>query len=169
MYFLQDKEGLITELRKELRLSNEEHRELLGRVNADDMIRSIRFDYMKKQFINQYFRFLAVFRALLSLMDIFGLCCREWRQAGGHQPGKLSTSQAIHDPIPSPTVSASRKKQKITHLVPPQSFTGPSPSFHQQNVAPPHQPSSSVAKRGAIPTTKGKKQKSVSFRCIDTD
>ncbi|XP_022144481.1 protein EMSY-LIKE 4 [Momordica charantia] len=122
-----DKEGLITELRKELRLSNEEHRELLGRVNADDMIRSI----------------------------------REWRQAGGHQPGKLSTSQAIHDPIPSPTVSASRKKQKITHLVPPQSFTGPSPSFHQQNVAPPHQPSSSVAKRGAIPTTKGKKQKSI--------
>lgn len=47
MYFLQEKESLITELRKELRLSNEEHRELLGRVNADDMIRSIRFDNMK--------------------------------------------------------------------------------------------------------------------------
>lgn len=94
-------------------------------------------------------------------MDTFGSCYREWRQAGGHQPGKLSTSQAIHDPIPSPTVSASRKKQKLTHLVPPQSFTGPSPSFHQQTIASPHQPSSSVAKRGAIPTTKGKKQKSV--------
>ncbi|EOA27163.1 hypothetical protein CARUB_v10023267mg [Capsella rubella] len=37
-----EKESLITELRKELRLSNEEHRELLGRVNADDTIRRIR-------------------------------------------------------------------------------------------------------------------------------
>lgn len=49
MYFLQEKESLITELRKELRLSNEEHRELLGRVNADDMIRSIRFDNLIKK------------------------------------------------------------------------------------------------------------------------
>lgn len=38
----QEKESLITELRKELRLSNEEHRELLGKVNADDVIRRIR-------------------------------------------------------------------------------------------------------------------------------
>lgn len=37
-----EKESLITELRKELRLSNEEHRELLGRVNADEVIRRIR-------------------------------------------------------------------------------------------------------------------------------
>ncbi|KAI4386276.1 hypothetical protein MLD38_004222 [Melastoma candidum] len=37
-----EKEGLITELRKELRVSDEEHRELLSRVNADDMIRKIR-------------------------------------------------------------------------------------------------------------------------------
>ncbi|CAI9786080.1 unnamed protein product [Fraxinus pennsylvanica] len=37
-----EKESLITELRKELRLSNEEHRELLGRVNADDVIQRIR-------------------------------------------------------------------------------------------------------------------------------
>lgn len=111
-----------------------------------------------------------MFRALLDFDGyFFGSCHREWRQAGGHQPGKLSTSQAIHDPIPSPTVSASRKKQKLTHLVPPQSFTGPSPSFHQQNVPPPHQPSSSVAKRGAIPPTKGKKQKSVSFRGTSSD
>lgn len=44
-YFVfQEKESLITELRKELRLSNEEHRELLGRVNADDVIRRIRSD-----------------------------------------------------------------------------------------------------------------------------
>jgi len=48
MYFLQEKESLITELRKELRLSNEEHRELLGRVNADDVIRRIRSDKIVK-------------------------------------------------------------------------------------------------------------------------
>lgn len=46
MWFLsQEKESLITELRKELRVSDEEHRELLLRVNADDMIRRIRSDY----------------------------------------------------------------------------------------------------------------------------
>ncbi|XP_019428770.1 PREDICTED: protein EMSY-LIKE 3-like isoform X1 [Lupinus angustifolius] len=37
-----EKESLITELRKELRVSDEEHRELLSRVNSDDIIRSIR-------------------------------------------------------------------------------------------------------------------------------
>ncbi|MED6147676.1 hypothetical protein PIB30_045985 [Stylosanthes scabra] len=37
-----EKESLMSELRKELRLSNEEHRELLSRVNADDVIRRIR-------------------------------------------------------------------------------------------------------------------------------
>ncbi|XP_027341137.1 protein EMSY-LIKE 3-like [Abrus precatorius] len=120
-----EKESLITELRKELRLSNEEHRELLGRVNADDVIRRI----------------------------------REWRQAGGHQPGVLTTGQAIRDSIPSPTISASRKKQKITPSVPSQSFGGPSPPFHPQSVAAPHQPSSSVAKRGSVPVSKGKKHK----------
>lgn len=42
MYFLQEKESLITELRKELRLSNEEHRDLLNKVNAEETIRQIR-------------------------------------------------------------------------------------------------------------------------------
>ncbi|XP_065002163.1 protein EMSY-LIKE 3 isoform X2 [Musa acuminata AAA Group] len=37
-----EKEDLITELRKELRVSDEEHRELLSRVNADDIIQRIR-------------------------------------------------------------------------------------------------------------------------------
>ncbi|KAF8113868.1 hypothetical protein N665_0045s0106 [Sinapis alba] len=37
-----EKDSLITEMRKELRVSHEEHRELLGRVNADDTIRRIR-------------------------------------------------------------------------------------------------------------------------------
>lgn len=37
-----EKEGLITELRKELRVSDDEHRELLTKVNADDIICRIR-------------------------------------------------------------------------------------------------------------------------------
>ncbi|WOK95293.1 protein EMSY-LIKE 3 isoform X2 [Canna indica] len=37
-----EKESLITELRKELRVTDDEHRELLSRVNADDIIRRIR-------------------------------------------------------------------------------------------------------------------------------
>lgn len=37
-----EKEGLITELRKELRVSDDEHRELLVRFNNDDVIRRIR-------------------------------------------------------------------------------------------------------------------------------
>ncbi|KAG6424494.1 hypothetical protein SASPL_114912 [Salvia splendens] len=35
-------EGLITELRKELRVLDDEHRELLSQVNGDDLIRRIR-------------------------------------------------------------------------------------------------------------------------------
>jgi hypothetical protein len=38
----QEKEGLITELRKELRVSDKAHRVLLNRVNNNDIIRSIR-------------------------------------------------------------------------------------------------------------------------------
>ncbi|XP_044490802.1 protein EMSY-LIKE 3 isoform X2 [Mangifera indica] len=122
-----EKESLITELRKELRLSNEEHRELLGRVNADDTIIRI----------------------------------REWRQAGGLQPGMHAISQAVHDPTPSPTVSASHKRQKINQPIPSQSFGGPSQSFHPQAVtaSASHQPSSSAAKRGSISGSKGKKHK----------
>ncbi|KAG5250063.1 protein EMSY [Salix suchowensis] len=37
-----EKESLITELRKELRVSDEEHRELLASVNSDDIIQRIR-------------------------------------------------------------------------------------------------------------------------------
>ncbi|KAL4585792.1 hypothetical protein LXL04_010418 [Taraxacum kok-saghyz] len=123
-----EKEGLITELRKELRLSNEEHRELLGKVNSDDVIRRI----------------------------------REWRQSGGVQSGMMNTGQAVHDPLPSPSVSASRKKQKINSSGPSQSFGVPSPSFHPQPVVPPpNQPSSSSARRAPVSgSTKGKNKKS---------
>ena len=44
MSFFQDKEGLITELRKELRVSDDEHREILTLVNRDDIIQKIRFE-----------------------------------------------------------------------------------------------------------------------------
>lgn len=88
-----EKEGLITELRKELRVSDDEHRELLSKVNTDDIIIRI----------------------------------REWRTSGGTRTAMLNISQSIHDPIPiSPTVSASRKRQK-TNLplsLPTQSFPG---------------------------------------------
>ncbi|XP_038702262.1 protein EMSY-LIKE 1-like isoform X1 [Tripterygium wilfordii] len=79
-----EKEGLITELRKELRVSDDKHRELLTRVNGDEIIQRI----------------------------------REWRQAGGNQAARFSASQPVHDIIPSPTVSASRKKQKTSQLGP---------------------------------------------------
>ncbi|XP_073129156.1 protein EMSY-LIKE 3-like [Henckelia pumila] len=122
-----EKEGLITELRRELRLSNEEHRDLLSRVNADETIRRI----------------------------------REWRQSGGLQPAMRGASQVVHDPIPSPSVSASRKKQKIAPSLPSQSFGAPSPAFHPQVMATANQPSSSAAKRGPTMGAKGKKLKSV--------
>lgn len=92
---------------------------------------------------------------------------REWRQTGGHQPGVLSTGQGLHDSVPSPTVSASRKKQKIAPSVPSRSFAGPSPPFHPQPVTAPHQPSSSAAKRGSVPGSKGKKHKPVSWFYIE--
>lgn len=87
---------------------------------------------------------------------------REWRQSGGHQQPMLGAAQAVHDPVPSPSVSASRKKQKIAPSIPSQSFGGPSPSFHPQAVTGANQPSSSAAKRGPVIGTKGKKHKSVS-------
>ncbi|XP_076940793.1 protein EMSY-LIKE 3-like [Bidens hawaiensis] len=114
-----EKEGLITELRKELRLSNEEHRELLLKVNSDDVIRRI----------------------------------REWRQSSGLQPGMVNTSQAVHDPLPSPSVSGTRKKQKMTSSGPSQSFGGP-----PQHVP---LPTSSSARRAPVTGSKGKNKKSM--------
>ncbi|KAK1259615.1 hypothetical protein QJS04_geneDACA010391 [Acorus gramineus] len=121
-----EKESLITELRKELRVSDEEHRELLGSVNADDIIRRI----------------------------------REWRQAGGLQSGLLSTAPPVHDSVPSPTVSASRKKQKTSHSVPSLSLGAPSPALHSQATGAAIQPSPSAAKRGPSGAARGKKNKS---------
>ncbi|KAK9154617.1 hypothetical protein Sjap_002097 [Stephania japonica] len=120
-----EKEGLMTELRKELRISDEENRELLSRVNADDIIRRI----------------------------------REWRQAGGGiQASMHNASQPIHDPLPSPTVSISRKKQKTAQNS--LSLNASNSGLHSQPVAGSMQPSSSAAKRGSTIGAKGKKSKS---------
>ncbi|KAJ9164416.1 hypothetical protein P3X46_023994 [Hevea brasiliensis] len=115
-----EKESLITELRKELRVSDEEHRELLSRVNTDNIIRRI----------------------------------REWRKTNGLQPGMPSTAQPAHDPTPSPTVSASRKKQKTSQSVASLSMGAPSPAL------PSTQPSSSALRRGPPPGPKSKNPKS---------
>ncbi|XBH69384.1 protein EMSY-LIKE 3 isoform X1 [Aegilops tauschii subsp. strangulata] len=119
-----EKEGLITELRKELRVSDKEHREVLNRVNGDDIIRSI----------------------------------REWRSTGGLQASLPNNPQPIHhDPAPSPTTSG-RKRQKTSQSVPPLPVPSP-PVMHPQQMATPTQPSSSAAKKGFLPGTKGKKTK----------
>ncbi|KAJ8436477.1 hypothetical protein Cgig2_000462 [Carnegiea gigantea] len=116
-----EKESLITELRKELRVSDEEHRELLSKVNNDDMIRRI----------------------------------REWRKANGLQPGVLSSSKPIHESMPSPTVSASRKKQKTSQSAASLPVTVPSPALH-----PSMQPSSSSLKQGLPQGGRANKTKS---------
>ncbi|KAK4758146.1 hypothetical protein SAY87_019447 [Trapa incisa] len=115
-----EKEGLITELRKELRVSDEEHRELLSRVNADETIRRI----------------------------------REWRKTSGIQPGMLNTSQPIREGLPSPAISASRKKQKTSQPVASLSTRAPTAAQH-----PPMHQSSGSLRRAPPPGTKNKKPK----------
>lgn len=110
--------------------------------------------------------FFHICTVILLINTLLNIDFREWRQAGGNQPVVLSVGQAIHDSIPSPTISASRKKLKITPSAPSQSFGGPS-AFCPQPVAAPLQPSS-VAKRGSISGSKGKKHKPVSKRWIHT-
>ncbi|CAA2996167.1 Hypothetical predicted protein [Olea europaea subsp. europaea] len=105
-----EKEGLITELRKELRVSDDEHRDLLTKVNADDLIRRI----------------------------------REWREAGGTPNAAFNVPQHVNDQLPSPAVSASRKKQKTSQSGNP--FGMPSHSLHPQPAT--TQPSTSAGKWG---------------------
>ncbi|KAL3334202.1 hypothetical protein AABB24_030781 [Solanum stoloniferum] len=103
-----EKESLISELRKELRLSSEHHREFLGRVNEDDVIRRI----------------------------------REWRISG-----MRGTGQAVHDQIPSSSVSTSRRNQIIAPYLPSHSFSGPSPTFCPPAATAVNQPCTSTANR----------------------
>lgn len=76
----------------------------------------------------------------------------------------------VHDPVPSPTVSASRKKPKTSQSVASLSTGAPSPAMH-----PSMQPSSSALRPAPPSGPKGKKPKSVgpifpeckSKRCMD--
>ncbi|XP_047944863.1 protein EMSY-LIKE 3-like isoform X3 [Salvia hispanica] len=104
-----EKEGLITELRKELRVSDDEHRELLSQVNGDDLIHRI----------------------------------REWREAGGNQNLAPNVPLHMNNQLPSPTISASRKRHK-------NSLSGNpfSQSLLPQPVAGNTLPFNSVVKRG---------------------
>lgn len=122
-----DKEALITELRKELGLSNEEHSDLLKRVNGDETIQRI----------------------------------KEWRESGRFHSGMHAPNQLVHEPLPSPSISASRKKQKMSSTLPSQSFGGPTPPFHPHTLAAANQSTSSAAKHGSVMGAKGKKQKSI--------
>ncbi|KAG2332129.1 hypothetical protein Bca52824_003309 [Brassica carinata] len=122
-----EKDSLITEMRKELRVSHEEHREFLARF--------------------------------LSLsINICFLFIREWRQSGGRM--QSNAAQVVHDTLPSPSVSASIKKHKPNQPFPSQPFASSLPSFHPQ-ADPIHQFASSTAKRGSVPTVKGKMHKPV--------
>ena len=47
-----------------------------------------------------------------------GNAISEWRQTGCYQPARRSTSQPVHDILPSPSISAPLKKQKTSHSVP---------------------------------------------------
>ncbi|WOG98130.1 hypothetical protein DCAR_0417471 [Daucus carota subsp. sativus] len=117
-----EKEGLITELRKELRVSDDEHRELLSTVNTDDIICTI----------------------------------REWRKAGENQTGMFNVSQPIHDVLPSPTVSASWKKQKTSQSG-SLAFSRPMQGSHNQ----PAQPLSASSKWATSFDAGGQKSRSL--------
>ncbi|XP_047328730.1 protein EMSY-LIKE 3-like [Impatiens glandulifera] len=116
-----EKESLITELRKELRVSDEEHRHLLSKVNGDDTIGRI----------------------------------REWRKTGGVRSS--AQQQPVHDPVPSPTVSASHKKQKTSQsvVVASMPLDAPIPTFRKS------MPPSLALKQGPGSTPRGKKSKSI--------
>lgn len=80
---------------------------------------------------------------------------REWRTANGLQPGKLNSDQPMADPVPSPTASASRKKQKTSQA----SLSQGAPTPAIPTTIP---PSSSTLRRGPPPGARTTKTKSVS-------
>ncbi|XP_041997087.1 protein EMSY-LIKE 3-like isoform X1 [Salvia splendens] len=119
-----EKEGLITELRKELRVSDDEHRELLSQVNGDDLIHRI----------------------------------REWREAGGNQNLAPNVPLHMNNQLPSPTISASRKRHK-------NSLSGNpfSQSLLPQPVAGSTLPFNSVVKRGPSSGIGGRRMNAPAF------
>lgn len=135
MRIVQEKESLITELRKELRVSDEEHRILLSRVNADEIIQKIRYDGNRNSLVNK----CATGFYILCFFPQFVI--RDWRKTSGLQPSTLSSGQPAQDHrVPSPTVSTTRKKQKTLKLAREMSLRASSPTgrtpITQSSLAP---------------------------------
>ena len=63
-----------------------------------------------------------------------GNASRDWRQAGGNQSARLSASHPVHSLLPSPTVSASRKKQKTSQSVTSLIITGETTGFSTSHI-----------------------------------
>ncbi|KAL3624591.1 hypothetical protein CASFOL_031259 [Castilleja foliolosa] len=157
----REKESLMRKLRKELRLSNEEHRDLLSTVTADDFIRRLRFCLCEGIITKTHLRELRQSTGRASLArngtvsnapsvvsrpPVGWLGCSsqsQRKEAKGPsfrpQPGICGAAQASHDALPSPPVSSSS--------LPTQSSGRPSP-VHPQAMGPRNQPSSLAAKSG---------------------
>lgn len=101
-------------------MSDDEHRDLLTKVNADNLIHRI----------------------------------REWRKTMGNQP--------VHDQLPSPTVSGSRKRPKMSQSV-IMPLGAPLESLHHQTIAANTQPTTPGAKWGAAPGNGGLRSRAVCF------
>lgn len=98
---------------------------------------------------------------------IFHKFVREWRQAGGVQSNIINNAQTSHDLIPSPTVSASRKRHKTTNAVASLTMGGSLPLLHSQPAAASLHPSAATVKQGNTSGARGKKIKQVSSQFKD--
>ncbi|XP_020592821.1 protein EMSY-LIKE 3 [Phalaenopsis equestris] len=103
-------------------------------------------------------------RELLSMVNADDLIrrIREWRQAGGRQPGLMNHSQPVPDSLPSPSVSGSRKRKNTSQSIPSLPINVPSPAMHSQPVAASMPPSVTAVKHG-LSGTKGKQPKPIPF------
>lgn len=110
----QEKESLITDLRKELRVSDDEHRELLSSLDADETLRGMRFFTVKTPLVDE--RCYAVYFIIFMLLQ-HARVIREWRPVGGCRTGIPSTSRPFHDLLPSLTIPGSCQKQRISQSV----------------------------------------------------
>ncbi|XP_010518042.1 PREDICTED: protein EMSY-LIKE 4-like [Camelina sativa] len=89
-----EKESVITELRKELSIGNEDHRELLGRVNADDTLQRIR-EWRQSGGIQQSMRNAA------QLVHDTLPCPSVSASMKKHKPNQPIPSQPFSSPSPS--------------------------------------------------------------------
>ncbi|PKU69142.1 protein EMSY-LIKE 3 [Dendrobium catenatum] len=101
-------------------------------------------------------------RELLSMVNADDLIrrIREWRQAGGRQPGLMNHAQPVPDSLPSPSVSGSRKRKNASQSIPSLPLNVPSPAMHSQPVGASMQPSVPAVKHGPS-GTKSKQPKPI--------